>query len=273
MTRSTGEGATIQASSRVVARELLVQQFATLGVRDGGVVIVHSALSKLGWVAGGAQAVVEALLIAVGAQGTIVMPTHSGHLSDPAHWQHPPIPPDWVDDARDALPAFDAQLTPTRQMGQIVDCFRMHAGTIRSAHPLLSFAANGPLADALIAGHGLTPAMGEGSPLSRLYDADAQVLLLGVSHAHNTSLHLAECRATWPTKTDTAEGAPILRGGKRTWVVYRDNDYDADDFTQLGDAFAATGDERRGPVGEGVGRLCSQRDVVDFGVRWITANR
>lgn len=267
------ERAIIDASTRVITRDLLVAQLERLGVRPGDVVVVHSSMSRLGWIAGGAQTAVEALLTTVTPTGTIVMPTHSGHLSDPAGWQNPPIPADWINTARDALPAYDQRLTPAREMGRIVDCFLMHVATIRSAHPQYSLAANGPAAETLTVDHPLTPSMGEGSPLSRLYDLDAKVLLLGIDHGNNTSLHLAEHRATWPGKAEGDTGAPMTIDGRRTWVTYRDIDYDADDFTRLGEAFAATGGEQRGPVGEGVGRLCSQREVVDFGVRWITANR
>jgi aminoglycoside 3-N-acetyltransferase len=267
------EKAIIDSATHAVTGEELDAQLRTLGLVDGDVVIVHSALSRLGWVAGGAQAVVEALLLAVGPAGTLVMPTHSGQLSDPAQWENPPIPQEWIEPVRGAMPAFHPRLTTTRQMGQIVDCFRMHADTIRSAHPLYSLAANGPAAHKLLDNHMLTPSMGEGSPLSRLYDLDAKVLLLGVGHANNTSLHLAEYRATWATKVDRDEGAPITIDGRRQWVTYRDLDTDADDFDRIGEAFAATGAEQRGPIGEGVGRLCSQRAVVDFAVAWIEANR
>ena len=267
------ERAIIESSTRVITRDLLVAQLTELGLQPGDVAIVHSSLSRLGWVVGAAQTVVDALLATVTPTGTIVMPTHSGHLSDPAGWENPPIPAEWIDDTRNAMPAYDQRLTPTREMGQIVDCFRMHADTIRSAHPQHSFAANGPAAAMLTADHPLTPSMGEGSPLSRLYDVDAKVLLLGVDHGNNSSLHLAEHRATWPSKADGDVGAPVTIDGRRTWATCRDLDYDSDDFAKLGEAFAAEGAERRGPVGEGVGRLCSQRAIVDFGVRWITANR
>ena len=267
------ERAIIQASTRVVTRDLLVAQLTELGLTDGALVIVHSSLSKLGWVAGGAQTVVESLLLAVGNTGTLVMPTHSGQLSDPAQWENPPIPQPWIDAARDALPAFDTRLTPTRQMGQIVDCFRIHVDTVRSNHPMMSFAANGPAAAALIDGHPLSPALGEGSPLSRLYDLDAQVLLLGVNHANNTSLHLSEHRATWASKADSDQAAPITVDGRRQWVTYRDLDHDSDDFERIGHAFAATGAQLAGPVGHTTATLCSQRAVVDFGVHWMQSNR
>ena len=251
----------------------LTSDLGALGAESGDVVIVHSSLSALGFVAGGAQAVVEALLRAVGPVGTIVMPTQSGQLTDPANWSNPPIPADWVEMVRDALPLFDSRLTPTRSMGQVVECFRHHEQTMRSPHPILSFAANGPEAEAIVAEHPLTPAFGESSPLGRLYELDAKVLLLGVTHANNTSLHLAETRAQWAAKPTRHEGVPGVVDGSPTWIQYDDVDHDESDFGQIGEHFANTGDEVEATVGIGVGRLCRQRAVVDFAVGWIEANR
>ena len=251
----------------------LVGDIAALGVEPGGVVIVHSSLSALGWVAGGPQSVVEALLEVVGPDGTIVMPTHSGQLSDPAAWSRPPVPEAWIDPLHEGLPAYDPYLTPTLAMGQVVECFRQHRSTLRSAHPTLSFAACGPKAEAVVGFHPLSPGLGEESPLGRLYELDAQVLLLGVGHVHDTSLHLAEHRASWPGKATMREGAPVRRRGRREWVAYDDLELDESDFDRIGDAFAATGGERSGPVGQGIGRLSRVRALVDFAVEWMNEHR
>lgn len=256
------------ATVKSLARDLIA-----LGVQPGVTLLVHSSLSALGYVAGGAQAVVLALMEAVGPGGTIVMPTQSGQLTDPGDWSNPPVPDDWIKTLRAETPAYDMHLTPTREMGQIVECFRQHRGTLRSNHPTVSFAALGPDAESIIRDHPLTPSLGEPSPLGRLYEQDASVLLLGVGHANNTSLHLAEYRASWPDKANHREGAPILVNGQRRWVRYEDLDVDESDFDQIGDAFAATEYEKIGPVGAGIGRLCKQRSIVDFGVAWITDNR
>ncbi|MDF1700922.1 MAG: AAC(3) family N-acetyltransferase, partial [Planctomycetota bacterium] len=70
------------------------------------------------------------------------------------------------------------------------------------------------------------------------------------------------------------EGAPVLVEGARRWVLYRDVQSFGEDFEPLGEAFAAeSGAERQGRVGLGRGRLCSQRAVVDFGVRWLATHR
>ena len=90
------EADAIAATSVPATVASLVRDLAALGVERGGVAIVHSSLSALGWVAGGPQSVVEALLEVVGPDGPIVMPTHSGQLSDPAAWSRPPVPESWI---------------------------------------------------------------------------------------------------------------------------------------------------------------------------------
>ena len=268
-----GELEAIERADRPATVASLATELAELGVVPGSVLMVHTAMSHLGFVAGGAHAVVDALRRVIGPGGTLVVPTHSGHLSDPAAWSNPPIPESWWDVIRDETPAFDSALTPTRQMGAVVECARHLPGFRRSDHPAVSIGAVGPAADTIVEGHGLDDGMGEGSPLARLVELDAFVLLLGVSHANNTVLHLAEYRATYPAKLWVIKHAPVLVDGVRQWVDYTELDPDADDFERLGEDFAATGLESQGQVGAGTGRLMRARDVVEFGAQWMTTNR
>lgn len=271
---SCGERDAVERSPAPVTRDSLLRDLRALGVRPGMLLLVHSSLSRLGWVTGGPQAALEALLEALGPQGTLVMPTHSAHLTDPSGWQNPPVPVSWWSTIRDHMPAYDPALTPTRGMGAIVECFRHLPGVRRSAHPTGSFAARGPASDQVTAVHALDECFGERSPLRRIYELDGRVLLLGVDHGNNTSLHLAEHRAAWPGKRWVSQSSPILVDGERRWIEYCSLDYDSDDFARIGVEFGGeTGLERQAPVGAGVGRLFRQRDAVDYATAWIERNR
>jgi len=251
----------------------LVADLRALGLDEGATVMVHGSLSKLGFVAGGAHAVVKALLDAVGDGGTLVMPTHSTDLTDPSAWRNPPVPQSWWGPIRAGMPAYDPAMTPTRYMGAIVECFRHVPGVVRSGHPTVSAAAVGPNAAAITSDHRIPDGLGEHSPQARVYDLDGDVLLLGVGHGNNTSLHLAERRSAPEHAVVFSQSSPMIVDGVRTWVTYDCLDDAPDDFETIGAAFAATGRERTGRVGAGTGRLMRSRDLVDFATGWMDQHR
>ena len=252
--------------------ESLSHDLRALGLASGATVLVHSSLSALGYVAGGARAAVMALVETLGRSGTLVVPTHSGELSDPRNWARPAIPESWWPTVRNYLPAYDANLTATRRMGAIAEMVRHWPGAQRSAHPRVSFCAVGPNAQFITDNHGLDHGFDEHSPLARLYDLGGEVLLLGVGHLNNTSLHLAEGRAPAQRPVIT-EGAPMMVKGSRQWVTYQMLDYDAYDFEQVGVAAAQAGLERSGEVGAAPSRLLSVVPLVDFATTWFGEHR
>jgi aminoglycoside 3-N-acetyltransferase len=285
-------------------RTSLAADLRALGVRSGSVLLVHASMKSLGWVCGGTVAVVQALLDVLGDDGTLVVPTHTPENSDPAAWRHPPVPESWWQIIRDETPGFDPAVTPSRWMGVIAEAVRTWPGARRSDHPHTSFAAVGPAAEQVVSGHRLDGMLGESSPLGQIYALDGDVLLLGVDHTSNTSLHLAEYRQPRPPRT--RNGAAVLagavirdavvpnavvseavirdavvpgavvpdaRGRGRAWVEWEDVDVDESDFGALGVHLDDSGAVTLGLVGSARCRLMRQRAAVDFAVSWIAYHR
>ncbi|MBC7809518.1 MAG: AAC(3) family N-acetyltransferase [Burkholderiales bacterium] len=253
--------------------ESLMEQFAACGLTAGQTVIVHTSMSALGWVAGGAAAIIPALLNILTPSGTLMMPTFTPDNNEPALWDDPPMPEHWWPIIRQHTPAYDLLTTPTWGVGKVAELFRSWPGVIRSANPGASFAALGPNAEYLTENDtSIEVLFGDDSPIGKLYELDAYVFLLGVDHGKNTSLHLAEYRANIPRST-VREGTAMLVDGVRQWVEYDLQDLFDDDFPALGAAYEAEYHIPRRRVGKGEAHFTKQRPLVDFGVKWLEKNR
>ncbi|MFG2883133.1 aminoglycoside N(3)-acetyltransferase [Streptomyces sp. NPDC048297] len=251
----------------LVTRDSAGAQLRALGVESGEILLAHSSLSALGWVNGGAVAVVQALLDALGPDGTLVVPAQSGDLSDPAVWGNPPVPEEWWDRIRATMPAYDPLLTPTRGVGVIPETVRTWPGALRSAHPQTSFAALGPRAAEITGGHALDCRLGERSPLARLEKLGARVLLLGAGYDACTGFHLAEYRIPSP---HVQVGRPAPGGG---WERVTEVSITSDRFDELGHDFERDRPVVRGEVGAATARLFPLADAVAYAERWLPVHR
>lgn len=258
---------------KLVLKQDILSALQSVGVEQGQSIEVHTSLSSMGFVCGGAQVVIEALMEAVGESGTIMMPTQSWKNLDPTcgvHWEEPE---EWWQIIRDNWPAYDKNITPTNTMGAVAEMFRKWPGTLRSDHPARSVAAWGKHAEYLTQDHDLSNIFGEGSPIGKLYELDGYVLLIGVGYDKNTSIHLADVRAEYPGKHNCTEHSAILENGKRVWKAYDTLFVDGEDFIQIGEAFESVYPVQKALLGNAAIRFMRQRDLVDFAVAWIGKNR
>lgn len=174
-----------------VTRAQLAQAFRDLGLAPGDSLIVHSSLSSLGHVEGGADAVLDALLEVIGRTGNLMLPTFNYTR---------PIPE----------PYFDPAATPART-GIIPETGRSRPGAVRSLHPSHSVAVIGPRAEELTCDHLAVRAFGIGSPIDRLARSGGKVLLLGVGHTSNSLIHVAEEYAGVPKVSVYADPLPVFK--------------------------------------------------------------
>jgi aminoglycoside 3-N-acetyltransferase len=267
------EAEIVQKTDIPLTRSSLAEELGACGLSSGQIVLVHSSLSKLGWIPGGAEAAILAMLDVLGEDGTLMLPTHTSDNSDPSDWANPPVPKSWWPLIRKHTPPYNPRTTPTRMMGAIPELFRTWPGTIRSAHPVTSFAAHGPLAEHLTSEHLLEEELGNRSPIGRLYELDGYVLLLGVGHMNNSSIHLAEYRTNYPGKRTLETGSSMIVDGKRRWVKYETLDLQDEDFGELGLAFDHASKLAVPRIAQAEVRFFKQRSLVDFAIEWMERNR
>lgn len=267
----------------VITRERLVADLRALGVRPGQTLLVHASLSQIGRgpvkrgsgrVEDGARGVVAALTDVLGAEGTLVTGagTPENSLTSRSFREQTKGLRSWhVAGFLEEMVAFDPRATPT-SAGAVAEALRTTPGAERSDHPQSSFAAVGRDARELMAGHQPTCHLGEDSPLAKLYERDASILLLGVGYQSCTALHLAEYRYTKnPPMREYA--CLVMEEGIRRWMRYKDVVLDDAEFENIGKSLEDKITVPIGTVGKAPSRLLRLRCVVDFAVDWLRAHR
>ena len=257
-----------------VTRSRLAADLRGLGLREGGVAMVHTRMSAIGWVVGAAETVVLALLDALGPEGTLV-----AYASWEEHAYHDGERPQvHLDGYRAEPPAFDlATSEAARDHGRVPERVRTWPGARRSFHPEASVVAVGPRAGWLVEPHPDDDGYGAESPFARLVEAGGQVLMLGAPLDTVTLLHHAEAIARVPDKRlitfrvqvgdaereytdiDTSDGAfPYERLGLAE-----------DPFAVIAGSALAAGIGVRGPVGAADSVLFPAPELTAFAVAWM----
>ena len=226
-----------------------------LGIEPGSTLLVHSSLSRIGNVDGGAGTIIDALRDAVGAEGTVLFPTLTGAASDGPN--HPPV--------------FDALATGC-WTGRIPEIARLRPDAVRSLHPTHSVVAIGPAAERYTTGHeiGTTPC-DERSPYYRLIMEHGYLLLLGADHESNTTLHCLEELAEVPYHLQDEVTASHLLDSQGQSVTVRNRLHLwrwERHFGRVDQPLKAAGAQRVGKVGQAPARLVSAdllaRTIIPF---------
>ncbi len=251
----------------VITRQQIIDQLRANGITEGMTLMVHSSLRAFGYVCGGAQTVVDALLEVVGYEGTIVVPMQSPDNSEPAYWQNPPIAINLFDVVRKSHPSFHVNHSDVSKMGIISESIRRREGSVMTHHPSAAFCAMGKYARFICRHHDLDFPLGKESPLGACYDLKAQVLLLGVGYDSCTALHLAESISS--KRAVILQGGAVESSGGRIWQKYLDIDYDSDDFKHIGLVLEHKNLVKNFMIGKAQVKFFEMQVAVDEAVAWI----
>jgi aminoglycoside 3-N-acetyltransferase len=253
-----------------------------LGVRDGGVLLAHTSMRSLGWVIGGTETVVRALLDAVGPGGTVAAV---------ASWSDIPLrldewSPEWQLAYLEEMPGFDADYSEANPLyGRVPERMRSWPGASKSVHPDQRVVAVGRQARWLTESHTLDDSFGPSTPFARLVECGGQVLMLGAPLRSLTLLHHAEALVDLPGKRRRAYSLPFATRDGTAWRTLHDIDVEYGPFPYEGVVDGGT-DPLRGiaamaeaalAAGVGVsGRIASADShlfpaapLVTFALRWL----
>jgi aminoglycoside 3-N-acetyltransferase len=267
MTPSGGTGGHDRAS--------LTDDLLRLGLRPGTDVLVHCSMRRIGALTAGPKSLLTALREVIGEAATLVVPTQTADNSTTSPAYHEATQGMTTDERaafEERIEAFDPLTTPSRGMGTLAEHVRQQPEAVRSGHPQASFAAIGPAAASMMEVHDLDSHLGERSPLSALYQADATVLLLGVGYEACTALHLAEYRLPRPPPIRPYR-CYVLEDGRRVRRDFHAPHLDASDFGALGQALDDQAFVRSHQVGDALAKVMPIRDAVDFAVVWLARHR
>jgi aminoglycoside 3-N-acetyltransferase len=266
----------------LMARSRLARDLEKLGLEPGGLAMVHCRMSALGWVPGGAETIVRALLNALGPDGTLM--AYTG-------WQDaPPDNLDALDDEAKRIyleehPAYDPRFALARRdHGRVPEALRIWPGARHSGHPEAGVTAVGPVAEVLTAEHPYDDAYGAGTPYARLVELGGQVAVLGAPLDTVTIVHHAEAIAEVPDKRRVSYGSPVIVGGDRVWRTFSDINTsegalpyerilgEEPYIEHIARSALAAGKGRRGSVGVATAYLFDARELVEHVVGWIERN-
>ncbi len=219
----------------------LIALFRKLGIHAGMTLEVHTALSRFGYIIGGAETLVDALQELLGPDGTIVVPFQRGDAGDPAEFVNPPVIYELHDSLRQEAPPFDPVTSDMFRMSAVYENLRRRKGAVISSHPTMGFAALGKDARYICSDQPLDFPLGKGSPLEKLVNLGAYCLLAGVSYDNMTLLHYSESLSG--IRPLIKNGASVSEGGKTVWKQFLLEDLDSSDgsFMEIGEKLEARG--------------------------------
>lgn len=253
----------------VVTLSECVTRFSEAGIAAGDTVLVHGSLKAVGWISGGANTIVDALLQVIGPQGTLILPAQYTENLDPGLLE-PPVDPTMATILRQTQPPFRGKATHLPTMGSLTAAVQLDDRSKISDHPTCAVLALGKHAKWITADHALSPAFGPGSPYTKAAELNAKVVLIGVDYSVLSALHTVQCQTNalpW-----CIHSASVGSPGSVHRVVYLDLVYTSTAFNAIGLAYESSHPVTTQRLGHAILRTLELSSLLAFAKTWMERN-
>lgn len=262
-------------SERLITKSQLKAYFSELGISSGLAVMLHVSVKSMGWLVGGPEIIIRALLELLGKEGTLMMYTG---------WEDSPYTMEgWSPEKKTAYlrecPPFDPETArAVVEWSILAEMLRKWPGAKRSQHPDGSFSAVGKHASYLTQNHSLKYGYGIHSPLAKLIALNGKVALIGAPLNKVTLLHHSEDRANISGKQIVKYAVPMFtNGGQTEWVELEEFDtskgitdwYKGDYFLELMHQYIAESKISPEKVGNAISYLFDAAHLNNYAIKWM----
>jgi aminoglycoside 3-N-acetyltransferase len=230
---------------KILEKSDILQACKRLGIREGDVLMAHTSISNFGYITGGANTLIDALLEVVGKHGTLIMPTHTSN---------------WVGN-----PPYDPKRSPSL-VGATTNLFLKRKDVIRSLHPTHSVAATGPMARMLVESHDhRVPPQGNDGFWGNFVRADGKVLMF-CRLGSNTLLHAGELWGGVPYPPGYVH---YIENGKRKEIAMQGMPLHVNGFRKAHASLKRRGLLKSVRIGEGRIHFMPARAAVETTMKYV----
>jgi aminoglycoside 3-N-acetyltransferase len=236
----------------MLTKQNLIEEFQAIGVEAGDVLLVHSSYKSFGGVDGGPQTVIDALLDALGADGTLIMPAFNFDFCKGEPW--------------------DVNETPSH-MGIITELVRKDPRSKRIFHPIYSFSIIGKQAEFLTKERYKSSYERE-SLFGKLRQLDGKIMVVGLSYNDSMTFfhHVEELEGVDYRYLKTFTGMITDEDGNTYedsfQMLVRDIEKDVETMVDpMGDLAEEVGLIKHRQIGEAAVKLMRANEIYDFTAR------
>jgi aminoglycoside 3-N-acetyltransferase len=253
----------------VVTLSECVTRFSEAGIAAGDTIVVHGSLKAVGWISGGANTIIDALLQVIGPQGTLIVPAQYTENLDPGLLDQP-IDPSLAKVLRQSQPPFRGKATHFPSMGALTTAVQLDERSKISDHPTCAVVALGKHAKWITADHPLSPAFGWGSPYAKAAELNAKVVLIGVDYSVLSALHTVQVQTkALPWCIHAACVGPLEAPHR---VTYLDLNYTTASFNVIGLAYESAHPISPLRLGHAVLKVLELTELLKFAKTWMERN-